>query len=931
MSDINRIQGNFRGLIVQNKNNNILTMDQSGNYSLHTQTIENVSYNKLINISENESIYTAKNNNLVLSSEDGTVIIRNGKENNEKKYDFSNPSYSVSDDIFFDTNNTSQISHPFSSTEEVNNLTNNSFLLESLGSKSMCLYSNNGLHQISHGNMNLIGDAEILLQASQKLNLTSLGYITLNSERLLGAIEEDVTILSSTGEFKMAGDGIQTVGLKINSNMERNFTSLGRFSEKANRSLHIDIQNVSYDNTKKNGLLIESKKISQDSFPDIQLTNYDKTNVDNNNNILTSLNVGIGSDNQDINNLIFVKKQTVDGKTQLVSLNNFKFTNTDVNKTITYVDTTLTPDIIKTYVSESIVNISSVNTAIEITNFGFQQAYINRDNHGHLKTKTNSNLHLGTNKNDILVIKNTGNIGINTNNPESTLEISNNYGNINNIRLEKNIIYQSAQVIQTNSGNYIVFYNTLKNNLYNLMASIYTVNNDLVSQFTIYEKSYVFINFSVDKLKDIEDKFVIAYSYFNNLVYITETKVFNGVGVFQNINYKFTHDSLLATSNPKVKSFQLLVNSATGENYNGYIMVYREKKETNTELRVDYLSNNSANLVGSLEITNELNLYLQTTISDYESTQSKNIKFHDLEYDQTNQKIIVSVSGEFDITLTNSEIKKYYLSLVIEINLNYNSSSQKPNVIINSSFKTLSNSLTEEYLGFSINLKNATSQLYVYSYYLSNLSKITKVGRGEYNSNTGKFINPNNIVDSLTDTITTSPYRYNNYPNIDIISSTHFLISYQKGDLISYYNSDTDASIELSEFSKANTPFIHSLHDSANNYQTSIIFFNNEDTGNPYYNQSINFKEILGVSNMISIKNNNNNIQIKNTGDITITDIVNISKTKKTTEFEKLIIKTSTEVVSADNPGINGELRIYQNELFIFINNGWKKISLANI
>ena len=42
MSDINRIQGNFRGLTVQNKNNNILKM-KAGNFS-HTQTIENISY-----------------------------------------------------------------------------------------------------------------------------------------------------------------------------------------------------------------------------------------------------------------------------------------------------------------------------------------------------------------------------------------------------------------------------------------------------------------------------------------------------------------------------------------------------------------------------------------------------------------------------------------------------------------------------------------------------------------------------------------------------------------------------------------------------------------------------------------------------------------------------------------------------------------------
>ena len=73
MSDINRIQGsNFRGLLVQNKNNNILKMDQAGNFH-STKTIENISYQKIINISENESISTAKK--WLISFLEGRLII----------------------------------------------------------------------------------------------------------------------------------------------------------------------------------------------------------------------------------------------------------------------------------------------------------------------------------------------------------------------------------------------------------------------------------------------------------------------------------------------------------------------------------------------------------------------------------------------------------------------------------------------------------------------------------------------------------------------------------------------------------------------------------------------------------------------------------------------------------------------------------------
>ena len=197
----------------------------------------------------------------------------------------------------------------------------------------MCLYSNNGLNQVSHGNLNIVGDSNILLQASQKLNLTSMGYILLNSERLLTAVEEDIHILSSTGEFKVGGDGIDSIGLKVNSNLEKNFTDLGRFEDKADRSLHIDIQEPSYDNTVKNGILVESKSLNNsNTFSDIKLINYDKTNLLQNNNLLTQINLGIGSDNQDINNSVFVERRNVDGITYLFSLNNFKFINTDINK-----------------------------------------------------------------------------------------------------------------------------------------------------------------------------------------------------------------------------------------------------------------------------------------------------------------------------------------------------------------------------------------------------------------------------------------------------------------------------------------------------------------------------------------------------------------------------------------------------------------------
>ena len=931
MSDINRIQGNFRGLVVQNKNNNILKMDQAGNFSLSTKTIENISYQKIINISENESIYTAKKNDLILSSVEGSVIIRNGSETQEKKYQFSNPSYSVDDDVFFDSSNTNEISKPFGSTEEVNGLRNDSFLIESLGDKSMCLYSNNGLNQVSHGNLNIVSDTNILLQASQKLNLTSMGYILLNSERLLTAIEEDIHMLSSTGEFKVGGDGIESMGLKVNSNLEKNFTSLGKFSDKAQRSLHIDIQDPSYDNQVKNGIIIESKSLNnQNSYPDIKLVNYDKTNLIQNDNLLTQINMGIGSDSQDINNSVFVERRNVDGLTYLFSLSNFKFINTDINRVINYLDTTISPDTIKTFISSSQVEIKKIYTDAENTAFSYQQGHLNRDNHGHLKTKTNSDLHLGTNKNDIISIKNTGNIGINTSNPQSTLEIQNSYGNLKNIRTDKNTIYQGAQSLQMKDGNFIIFYNTKKNNLYNLEASIYNINNDLVSQFIIYQNSYVYINFSVDNLKGIEDKFVIGYSYFNNLVFKTETKIYTNRGIYNNINYSYTHETLTQTSNPKIQSFQITIDSTTGLSYNGYMLIYREQKANNIEIKIDYLSNNSSNLVGSLEITNELDSYLKNTVENTETINSKIIKYSNLTYNPRNQKIIISVSGLFNLTNTDSTTENHYISFVFQTNLSYNTVSAKPVITVSSNFKTLSNSKTVEILGFNIKLKNEVSQRYVYSYYHTEAGIISKVLRGEYNNNTGTFSTPEILQEGLTDSVLTLAENYNQIPQIDILNTSNFIIVFMTDKKISYYQSSLDSTTNLSTYTNTNSPFIISLVDNNNSYLNSLVFFNNLDNNNLYVKDSINFIEILGVSSIIKIKNNNNNIQIKNTGDISIEDVLEISKSQKTTTFERLIVKSDTIAITSSTPGITGELRVYENEIYAYLN-GWKKLNFTSI
>ena len=48
-----------------------------------------------------------------------------------------------------------------------------------------------------------------------------MGYISFNSQRYIAAAEENITMVSSTGEILLGGDGVSDIGIKINSNFEK--------------------------------------------------------------------------------------------------------------------------------------------------------------------------------------------------------------------------------------------------------------------------------------------------------------------------------------------------------------------------------------------------------------------------------------------------------------------------------------------------------------------------------------------------------------------------------------------------------------------------------------------------------------------------------------------------------------------------------------
>ena len=95
----------------------------------------------------------------------------------------------------------------FYDVEKLNNLRDNSFLIESLKNK-LCLYGNKGIDNITHSNYKVISDREIIFQALRKIKINTMGTLSLNSEKIIGSCEEDITLISNLGDINLGGDGV---------------------------------------------------------------------------------------------------------------------------------------------------------------------------------------------------------------------------------------------------------------------------------------------------------------------------------------------------------------------------------------------------------------------------------------------------------------------------------------------------------------------------------------------------------------------------------------------------------------------------------------------------------------------------------------------------------------------------------------------------
>lgn len=537
MSGLTRSDLYARSLKVHNKSGNILEMDLLGDLNIntknmHTDVKEDIELKAKTNLSLNTI-----NGNLETKSENGNIILRNGtySDINSLDYNYLDTNVDETSYSYFDN---SQIIKPYTTKESVVALRDESLLIESLNpSKRLTLYSNNGINSVAHGNITNISDNNYIVQANNKINLTSLGFITLNSERLIGTIEEDISLFSSTGNIILGGTGVDNNGINVNSNSNNNFVSIGKNGD-AERNVDIDLTKSSTTNTRKNGIVINNSTNAKttDNYlinPDISLKNSEVTT-----------NFGIGPENNDINLRVLAKKINIGNLTYLKPLNNFNFLNSDVGIEINWNDTNFLKDTILDIEDNEthgkIARISFYNSS-QVTAFNIQVGYINRNNFSYLKTTTSSPLYLGTNNSNIISITEQGNIGINTNVPNANLNVVNTFGDLFNNKVNTTKKYFNSKSVQLQNGNIAVISNAsytssifgTSQTLYSLEGFIYNDLNTLIYNFIIKEDSILEIVFGLDNLKGDDDRIVVSYIWqqdFYGIEKTGETKIFTNTG-----------------------------------------------------------------------------------------------------------------------------------------------------------------------------------------------------------------------------------------------------------------------------------------------------------------------------------------------------------------------------------------------------------------
>ena len=101
------------------------------------------------------------------------------------------------------------------------------------------------------------------------------------------------------------------------------------------------------------------------------------------------------------------------------------------------------------------------------------------------------------------------------------------------------------------------------------------------------------------------------------------------------------------------------------------------------------------------------------------------------------------------------------------------------------------------------------------------------------------------------------------------------------------------------------------------------------DNDNSFFGESIVFTDFDSQSNLLKIENKENKIEIKDNGDVILEDLIEFSKKNGTTEIKNNLILSEKDI--RNEGGRQGQINYFNNELFVYLGNKWKKIKLEDL
>ena len=104
-------------------------------------------------------------------------------------------------------------------------------------------------------------------------------------------------------------------------------------------------------------------------------------------------------------------------------------------------------------------------------------------------------------------------------------------------------------------------------------------------------------------------------------------------------------------------------------------------------------------------------------------------------------------------------------------------------------------------------------------------------------------------------------------------------------------------------------------------YLTTVLFYNYDSISNVYNNDSIILKEIDTDSNFINFKNQNNDIKIKNSGEIDLNK----------QNVRGFVLSGFNAVPTSETAGVEGEMNYFGSNLYIYLGGNWNKVTLDSI